>query len=199
MTSQAERVTISAGGATMVAVTTFDDDFHRITVDEFEAAIGLGLFQRTELIEGVVYEMASQYSVHGAAGAVVFKALLPCFPDDWVWFGVTVTVGPHSAVDPDVLVVDGHAPIDGDRFVPAKFVKLAVEVSVSTRREDLGPKLRLYASAGVPQYWVVDPRPGVGELIRHAEPVGDTYTDVRRYAVGAGAEQLDAGTVLAGG
>lgn len=36
---------------------------------------------------------------------------------------------------------------------------LVVEIlSPSTRRRDLGKKLRLYAQFGIPEYWIVDPR-----------------------------------------
>jgi Uma2 family endonuclease len=70
-------------------------------------------------------------------------------------------------------------------------------VSVTTHRRDLGPKLTVCASAGVPQYWAVDPRRDHGYLLRHTEPVGDTYAHVRRIPVGYCAEHLDAATILA--
>ena len=35
-------------------------------------------------------------------------------------------------------------------------MRLAVEVSDSTIKNDLGRKARLYAQFGVPEYWVVD-------------------------------------------
>jgi Uma2 family endonuclease len=50
-------------------------------------------------------------------------------------------------------------------------VALLVEVSDTTLDLDLGPKLRIYAEAGVPEYWVVDLNGG--RLTRMWEPVGD--------------------------
>jgi Uma2 family endonuclease len=41
-------------------------------------------------------------------------------------------------------------------FAVGSAVALAVEVSASTLKKDLGWKRRLYARTGVPEYWVVD-------------------------------------------
>ena len=67
-----------------------------------------------------------------------------------------------------MFVIDGSAKYDRNNIVPGELLKLVVEVSVTTQARDLGPKLRAYAAAGVPQYWVVDPRPEAGYLLRHA-------------------------------
>jgi Uma2 family endonuclease len=50
---------------------------------------------------------------------------------------------------------------------------LVIEVSVSSLRHDLLIKARLYAEAGVPEYWVVDVKGR--RVIRHREPNGDIY------------------------
>lgn len=55
---------------------------------------------------------------------------------------------------------------------------LVVEVAVSSQREDLGVKARVYAQAAVTAYWVVDvPR---REVVVHTDPRPDGYADVRR-------------------
>ncbi|MEO8622270.1 MAG: Uma2 family endonuclease, partial [bacterium] len=47
---------------------------------------------------------------------------------------------------------------------------LVVEViSDSTRRRDLGPKRELYLDAGVPEYWVVDPKVKNIRVVRPGE------------------------------
>jgi Uma2 family endonuclease len=60
---------------------------------------------------------------------------------------------------PDVFVYEPTS--DKRRFsgVPA----LAVEVLSSNRRHDLVLKMRKYAQAGLPHYWIVDPRDRVVE------------------------------------
>lgn len=185
----------------MVAVSTLDDlqvdEPHRMTVEEYLAVVEALDWERTELIDGVVYDVAAQYDLHAGTAAAVYDAVRPLFPDDRVRFGSTVRLGPFTAVDPDVFVFDGSATYDRYGIIPGHLLKLVVEVSVSTLAQDLGRKLRAYARAGVPQYWVVDPRPEAGILLRHTEPVGDSYALVRRFEVGEGAEALDAAAVLA--
>ena len=47
---------------------------------------------------------------------------------------------------------------------------------------DLGPKARIYATAGIPEYWVLDVQRR--ELVVQREPAGSRYADVRRVGVG---------------
>jgi Uma2 family endonuclease len=198
MTSRRVWVTLRFGGAIMVAVSMVDD-IHPLTVEEYlRLAESSPSWERTELIWGVVYDMAAQYDLHAGTAARIYDAFKVLFPGDIVRFGGSVRLGDHSAVDPDVYVIDGSAPFDRNALVPGELLKVVVEVCVSTHNRDLGPKLRAYAAAGVPQYWVVDPRPEAGYLLRHTGPTGDAYARIRRFAVGGGAEELAAAAVLAG-
>lgn len=70
---------------------------------------------------------------------------------------VDVVLAPHSVVQPDLVYVGAeraaivHDAVDGPP-------DLVVEVlSPGSARRDLGEKLRLYAEAGVGEYWIVDP------------------------------------------
>jgi Uma2 family endonuclease len=181
-----------------MATVSLMDEIHRMTVDEYALAAEANEWERTELIDGVVYDMSPQHLLHGRTTFSIGKALESLFPDDILTIGVTVRLGDFTAVDPDVLVIDGSVPYDRMRYIPAAAVKLVVEVSVSTQYKDLGRKRQAYAAAGVPQYWVVDPRPDAGYLLRHTRPTGDAYGHVVRYDVGEGAELLDAAAVFAG-
>ena len=70
---------------------------------------------------------------------------------------VDVVLAPHSVVQPDVVYVGAErAGIVRERIERAP--DLVVEVlSSGTARRDRGEKLRLYAEAGVGEYWIVDP------------------------------------------
>jgi Uma2 family endonuclease len=63
-------------------------------------------------------------------------------------------------------------------------VLLLIEVSDATLRYDLEVKARLYATHGIPEYWVIDLVNG--RLVRHRAPSGAKYTQV---------SELEAGTV----
>jgi Uma2 family endonuclease len=82
---------------------------------------------------------------------------------------VDVVLAPHSVVQPDLVYVGpGRAAIVQDAVEGAP--DLVVEVlSPGTARRDLGEKLRLYAEAGVGEYWVVDPAARTFEFLIHRD------------------------------
>ncbi len=101
-----------------------------------------------------------------------------------------------SIVDPDVYVVEIGAQFEPDDAIPVSAVKLIVEVSVTTQARDRGAKLVAYAKAGVPEVWLIDPRPEAGELVRHRDPEGAPYRTVDRFDVGENARKLDLVVIL---
>jgi Uma2 family endonuclease len=168
------------------------------TVDEYLAMAETLDLERTELIDGVVYEVAAEYSLHGRTVMRVAFALSRVFGEEAIWAGASVRLHDLTTVAPDVFVTGEPVAVHEKSIVTVDAGRLAVEVSVTTRARDLGDKLRLYAGAGVPEYWVIDPREGHGLLLRHTDPLDGVYTSVQRFDVGFGAERLDAAAVLAG-
>jgi Uma2 family endonuclease len=161
------------------------DDIHRFTVDEYLSLVG-PRFEHTELIEGFVYDLSPEHVLHARTGWAVGKAIEQALPDLEVVPGGTVRLDDLSLPAPDVIafsgdVTDDLAPLDGH------LVRIAVEVSVTTLAKDLGPKLRMYARAGVPEYWVVVPADGY--LLRHTKPAATSYAAVTRIEL---TDELDA-------
>jgi Uma2 family endonuclease len=83
-------------------------------------------------------------------------------------------------VQPDILFIDvQHASIVSERAIEGS-PTLAVEVlSPSTMRIDRRRKAQLYASHGVPWYWIVDP---VGREIEAYVLEGGSYRMAARLA-----------------
>ena len=87
-----------------------------------------------------------------------------------------ISLPPLNEPEPDGAVVRGqiddyleHPPIASDLFC-------VIEVADSSLSLDLGPKLRAYATACIPQYVVADL---VNDrLLIHEEPSGDSYSRV---------------------
>lgn len=65
------------------------------------------------------------------------------------------------------------------RDVRAGRAVLVVEVSVSSRRVDLGTKTAIYAAAGIPECWVLDVEGRA--LLVHTQPVDGSYTVLIRH------------------
>lgn len=120
--------------------------------------------QRFELIDGVLYYMASPSYKHQMVVNelnVVFHAWFKGKRCSTLTapFDVTLTKSPANicVVQPDIVVLCDKENIDErGRYmgVPA----LVVEVlSPGTRSKDLLKKLNLYQACGIREYWIVDP------------------------------------------
>ena len=80
--------------------------------------------------------------------------------------------------EPDIVLTN----YTGDKAVPLETVALIVEVSDTTLATDLGRKAKLYAQAGIPEYWVVDVE---GCIVRqHRLPGESGYAEHRKIAFG---------------
>jgi Uma2 family endonuclease len=115
---------------------------------------------RCELIYGRFYLSPSPISLHQLVVLLLVKALDEIAVSTGglaLMAPLDVVLAEHSVVQPDVLY-----------FTPEKRQRaanrvegapdLVVEVlSAGTARRDRGEKLRLYAEAGVREYWIVDP------------------------------------------
>jgi Uma2 family endonuclease len=89
---------------------------------------------------------------------------------------VDVRLSPHDIVEPDFLFIRQHRlGIVGPTLIDGA-PDLVVEIlSPSTRERDLNQKAALYAAAGVPEYWIVDPEARTVTVLvlrhGHCEPV----------------------------
>ena len=162
---------------------------HLLTVDEFLILDQAGAFRelgRVELIEGEIFVMAPLYRPHARAlvelTTDLTNAVRALGTSLQTLSPVSARLDLHSLPEPDLLVIDAAAATDEDGFVTAAMVKLVVEVADSSLSHDLGPKLRLYARAGVPEYWVADVNGR--EIIRFHAPTGESYNERAVFAFG---------------
>jgi Uma2 family endonuclease len=158
---------------------------HRISVEEFLLLNDSGAFAnytKTELIEGEIYCMNAQHSWHARTKTLLafelISALRALGSDLEAWNEPSTRVSDYSLPEPDVVVTDYR----GDHVVPLESVTMIIEVSDTTLKIDLGRKLRIYAQAGIPEYWVVD-RKGA-RVIRMWEPSGKAYAQRDEFALG---------------
>jgi Uma2 family endonuclease len=122
----------------------------------FELAPVLNVrFAKTELLDGVIYEMPTDGPVTRRWNRVIAKWLIKSLPDHLaVTSHQTLSLGDFWAPSPDHYLF--AASID-DANVTGANVLLVIEVSDSTLDYDLGEKARAYAEHGVREYWVIDP------------------------------------------
>lgn len=161
----------------------------RWTVRDYFRMADAGVFgdRRVELIRGDVVEADAQDHSHRVAVTTLCYLLLDAFgPSDWVVIKGTLRLTKFTAPDPDFHVFD--VPVGTpDKLLPIPL--LVIEISDTTYRKDAGPKLRAYARAGVPDYWIVNNPADRIEVYRHPEnptgrPGGWRYGDVTFFARG---------------
>lgn len=150
---------------------------HPLTVDDLAAMVDAGILSeddRVELLDGVLVEMSPQGPSHLEAMTRLNMLVVPIAAAA----GLRVTPqcplnveSPISQPDPDLAVV----PVGDWETYPAKAL-LVIEVSVTSRKVDLGRKAAIYAAAGIPDYWVLDLVDR--RLVVHRAPVEDRYTEV---------------------
>jgi Uma2 family endonuclease len=85
----------------------------------------------------------------------------------------------QSQPEPDITVVAPGDYLDD----PPAVAYLVIEVAETSLRKDRDLKARLYAAAGVPEYWIVNVVNDVVEV--HTEPGPDGYAQVTRYGRGS--------------
>ena len=146
-----------------------------------EAGI-LGRHDRVELIRGEIVEMSPIGRRHRAfvdnlnellvlrlAGRAIVSVKQP------------VVLTEDTEPQPDVTVLLRRRPVPyKEREAHAEDVLLLIEVADSSLAYDRSTKLRLYAEAGIPEYWVVDCEAETVEVYR--DPGPDGYRDLRRVA-----------------
>ena len=152
---------------------------HRWTVDDYHRMAEVGLLDadaRVELIEGEIVELAPIGDPHIAASIRLLHLLVAAVGErGGVSAANPVRLNPHSEPQPDFSVLRPRADYR-TRGPRPDDVMLAVEVSDTTLRRDRGVKRPLYASAGIPEYWIVDLEARQVEI--HRSPAGDTYASV---------------------
>lgn len=121
----------------------------------------------SELIDGVIYNMASPALRHQSISGAIYHQLwnfvdahggncLPFIaPTD-----VRLDRDERTMVVPDVFVIcqPDDDRIDNDKYINGAPDLIIEVLSPSTRRKDMFTKLHKYEAAGVREYWIVDPQ-----------------------------------------
>ena len=78
---------------------------------------------------------------------------------------VALSLESRTLFSPDlVIILQGSGTIVSDRMVEG-VPDIVVEILSSDRRRDLVRKRQVYAEAGVPEYWIFDPRADTATLL----------------------------------
>ncbi|MER3444926.1 MAG: Uma2 family endonuclease [Meiothermus sp.] len=143
---------------------------YKLTVEDFYR-LNLPLDQRYELIEGVVYEMPAIGPLHATRVRKFQDALYEGFRGRaLVSTQNPLRLGQHSMPQPDLALI--RVADYRHEHPQAQDVYLVLEVAVSTLEDDR-KELAVYAKAGIPEAWTVNPEAYRVEVYR--QPKGSRY------------------------
>jgi Uma2 family endonuclease len=119
--------------------------------------------QRVELIDGVIYDMASPTNLHQLISGEIYMRFSEYIRKNkggciaaYAPLDVQLDRDDRTMVQPDVMIICDRDKLRGNGVYGAP--DLVVEIlSASTRKKDSFKKLEKYSSAGVREYWLVDP------------------------------------------
>jgi Uma2 family endonuclease len=138
------------------------------TVDAYFRLVDDGVLRpedRVELLDGVIVAEPPMDPPHATGVHLVGKALTRAVGDlALVRVQSPLVADPLSAPEPDVAVVAGRAADYLARHPSTAL--LVVEVAASSLPQDRLSKSRIYAGAGVAEYWIVNLRDDCVEVFR---------------------------------
>lgn len=169
-----------------------------ITVDQYELMIDTGILQDgdpIELLDGLLVRKdrstrgESQVTHHPRHALLISRLqrllMLPSEAAGWhVQIQLPVTLSNINAPEPDIAVVRGTEEDYTDRHPGPADLQLVIEVADSSLGIDRSTKQRLYSTAGIPQYWVVNLPEARVEVYAQPDPASGTYAQQIVYGVG---------------
>ena len=156
------------------------------TREDCRKLAGTGLLpDRWELVQGEIVSKMGTNLPHSRTAKRMDVWLSSVFPSDCILPACSIDVAPEdnptSEPEPDIILLNRPAAQLGRNPIPSD-IALIVEVSDTTLDHDLGPKARLYARAGIQEYWVIDIK---GRRIhQHRQPKTEGYASLRVVETG---------------
>ena len=136
-----------------------DAPIWRLTVAQYHHMIQTGILTAddpVELLEGWLVTKMPKTRRHSLVTQLTREALANAVPDGWFVDAQEPITTADSEPEPDVMIVRGKRRdyVEGHPAPPN--IALVVEVSDATLQRDQTLKLRLYAAAGIPVYWIMN-------------------------------------------
>ncbi len=169
---------------------------HRITVEQVEALADAGMLdeRRIELVDGILFDVVPPNPPHSRSVSTLNRHLSRALPDDLELLVQDALFVHDGFLSPDLFVAPFEDPPRRHREA-----LLAIEVTHTTHRRDR-QKAGEYASAGVPEYWMIDLV--AKEVLVHRSPESGVYREVTRLtdgllAIPSSGAPLDVAALLA--
>ena len=133
---------------------------HSFTLEQYHAMIEHGILteeDKVELLAGKIIDMSPIGRFHSACVSELTYFFLP------KWIGVytcraeqPISLPDASEPEPDFVIADFREDKYAEGHPLASNVRLLIEVSDKTLVLDRASKAEIYATAGIPEYWILN-------------------------------------------
>jgi len=154
----------------------------RFTVDEYQRMGAAGILSpedRVELIDGEVVAMTPIGPRHNAGVSRATRALVLEAGDEAIVLPQgSVRLDLYNEPEPDLAVLRPQDDFYASRLAGPADILLVIEIADSSIGYDRDVKARIYAGAGIAEYWLADLKGDV--LWRYSSPERGTYQSVEQ-------------------
>ena len=136
-----------------------DELIFRLSVDQYHELIRagkLGEDDPVELLEGILVFKMPKNTPHVTCTKLLRRAIERLLPDGWHYLSQDPITLADGEPEPDGAVIRGRIEDYAHAHPGPGDVALVVEVADTSLARDRGIKLRSYARAAIPHYWIVN-------------------------------------------
>lgn len=154
-------------------------------VDSYYAMAEAGILtenDRVELIHGEIVKMAPIGSRHAGFVKFLNNYLVGAIKEQVILsIQDPVRLSRYSEPEPDIAILKYREDFYKSSHPTPDDVFFLIEVAVTSVGYDYDIKLPMYASAGIPEVWVVDINQS--KITQHLLPDGNKYLEERSYGI----------------
>lgn len=145
-----------------------------MSVEFYHASSELGwIDEDTELLQGIPVKKMSKSPEHEYFSSLLLRMIEAILPEGYFVIKERSLTTSDSEPEPDLMVVEGRES-DFRENHPST-AALVIEISISTLERDM-KKAEIYASAGVDEYWIIDPE--ARRITVHTDPGAKGYDSI---------------------
>lgn len=172
-----------------------------LSVDRYQDMVARGMLttmDRVELIEGELVEKMPQNSPHSSTQDIIEVDVRALLPAGWWLRSQRPVALARSVPEPDAAIVHGDRRTYRTRHPVAADFGVVIEVADTSLWYDRTVKGRLYAEAGIPEYWIVNIEERIVEVYTSPTPTAEpaAYATRTDYAVGQSVPLTLDGTIV---
>lgn len=154
------------------------------TIEDYHQMIDAGILaeRRVELIAGEIVEMAPEKPLHRRVTFKLADYLRERLRGRAIIFEAHPITLLDSEPEPDIILAQLPLERYDNRHPYPEDIDLLIEISDTTLKNDLDTKQKIYALAGIREYWVVDIQGGQLKVFR--QPEGNRYLSEFNFSQG---------------